>query len=115
MASTSARVIGFAAAAPALAPGDADDPAGADVPADAGEPEDVPAVGVTPAACLEPKMADTMFPNTLMMSSWALFVVPYHRHAADNSEELSVLGKFCEPGDGIMQSRALRYLATMVF
>ena len=64
MASTSAREIGSAAAAPAGAPGDAD------APVDAGEPEVVPADGAPLAACLEPKMADTMLPNTLMMSSW---------------------------------------------
>ena len=69
MASTSAREIGFAAAPAADVPGAAPVPAGADVPVDEGGMEDVPAVGVTPAACLEPKMADTMLPNTLMISS----------------------------------------------
>src|SRR3954471_11635745 len=69
MASTSSREIGFAAtvpaAAPAVAPDDAADPDGAD----AGDPGVAPADGVTFAACLEPKMADTMLPNTLMMPS----------------------------------------------
>src|SRR5262249_62085430 len=36
---------------------------------DEGEGEDGPAPAVTPAACLEPKMADTMFPKTLIFSS----------------------------------------------
>jgi len=38
-------------------------------PADAGDPDGAPADGATFAACLEPKMADTMLPNTLMMPS----------------------------------------------
>jgi hypothetical protein len=67
MASTSSREIGFVAAAPAAAPDDAADPDGA--PADAGDPGAAPADGATFAACLEPKMADTMLPNTLMMLS----------------------------------------------
>src|SRR3954469_18663257 len=73
MASTSSREIGFAAAvpaaAPAAAPADAADPDGADAPAHAGAPGAAPADGATFAACLEPKMADTMLPNTLMMPS----------------------------------------------
>src|SRR3954470_16947788 len=73
MASTSSREIGFAAAvpaaAPAAAPADAADPDGADAPADAGDPGVAPADGAAFAACLEPKMADTMLPNTLMMPS----------------------------------------------
>jgi hypothetical protein len=71
MASTSSREIGFVAAVPAAvpaaAPDDAADPDGA--PADAGDPGVAPADGATFAACLEPKMADTMLPNTLMMLS----------------------------------------------
>src|SRR5262249_47175759 len=80
MASTSAFEIGFAAAAETV-----------DVPADVGEapaavavdggavvpfaePADgegpaEPAAAVTLAACLEPKMADTMLPKTLIFSS----------------------------------------------
>ena len=69
MASTSSREIGFAAAVPAVAPDDAADPDGADAPADAGDPDGALADGATFAACLEPKMADTMLPNTLMMPS----------------------------------------------
>jgi hypothetical protein len=67
MASTSSREIGFVAAVPAAAPDDAADPDGADAPAD--DPGVAPADGATFAACLEPKMADTMLPNTLMMPS----------------------------------------------
>src|SRR6187200_1526872 len=75
MASTSAREIGPAAAgAPAAAPGDADAPADAGVPFDEGGVAAVPVVGVTVAACLEPKMADTILPNTLMLSSRPYFV-----------------------------------------
>src|SRR5262245_35064542 len=76
MASTSAFEIVFAAVVETV-----------DVPADAGEapaagagdgegaeaPFAVPADGevpVTLAACLEPKMADTMFPKTLSLSSY---------------------------------------------
>ena len=47
------------------APDDVADPDGAD----AGDPGVAPADGATFAACLEPKMADTMLPNTLMMPS----------------------------------------------
>src|SRR6476659_3476160 len=67
MASTSSREIGFVAAVTAAAPDDAADPDGADAPAD--DPGVAPADGATFAACLEPKMADTMLPNTLMMPS----------------------------------------------
>ena len=38
-------------------------------PAD-GEAAEEPAAAVTLAACLEPKMADTMFPKTLILSSY---------------------------------------------
>jgi hypothetical protein len=84
MASTSAFEIGFAATAETV-----------DVPADAGEAPaagagdgegaealfaepadgggaDEPAAAVTLAACLEPKMADTMLPKTLIFFSSAL-------------------------------------------
>src|SRR3954469_13411304 len=93
MASTSSREIGFIAAVPAAvlaaAPDDAADPDGADAPAgpgggaapegpdppaDAGAPDGAPADGATFAACLEPKMADTMLPNTLMMPSCPSFL-----------------------------------------
>jgi hypothetical protein len=81
MVSTSAFEIGFAAAAEtvdvpadgaeALAAG-APDGEGAKVPfaepADGGGAEE-PAAAVTLAACLEPKMADTMLPKTLILSS----------------------------------------------
>src|SRR3954465_11375587 len=65
MASTSSREIGFAAAAPAVAPDEVAGPDGAD----AGDPGVAPADGATFAPCLEPKMADTMLPNTLMLPS----------------------------------------------
>src|SRR5262249_56146786 len=64
IASTSAFEIGFAAVAPAALPADAD------AAGDEGDGEDGPAAAVPPAACLEPKMADTMFPKTLIFSSW---------------------------------------------
>ena len=81
MASTSAFEIGFAAAAEtvdvpadaaeALAAG-AGDGEGAEAPfaepADGGGAEE-PAAAVTLAACLEPKMADTILPKTLILSS----------------------------------------------
>lgn len=50
-------------------------PVGADIPGDAdaledgGGVADPPAVGVILAACLEPKIADTMLPKTLMLFS----------------------------------------------
>jgi hypothetical protein len=85
MASTSAFEIGFAAAAET---GDVPggrveasavvvvDEEGAEVPfgepAD-GEGADEPAAAGTLAACLEPKMADTMFPKTLIFSSYICF------------------------------------------
>src|SRR5262249_25541016 len=59
IASTSAFEIGFAAVAPVAIPADGDE----------GGAEDDPAVAVAPAACLEPKMADTMLPKTLIFSS----------------------------------------------
>src|SRR5262249_19089874 len=71
--STSAFEIGFAAVAPA---GVAD----ADVAGDEGAAEDDPAAAVTPAACLEPKMADTIFPKTLILSS-CVVAFPSHRTA----------------------------------
>jgi hypothetical protein len=80
MASTSSREIGFAAAVPAVAPDDAAVPDGADVPADAGDPDGALADGAAFAACLEPKMADTMLPNTLMAPSCRI-VFGCTRHA----------------------------------
>ena len=85
MASTSAFEIGFAAAAetvdvPAAAAEAlaAVDGEGAEVsfaePAD-GEGADEAAAPVTLAACLEPKMAETIFPKTLIFSSWALHLL----------------------------------------
>src|SRR5215471_19540918 len=82
MASTSAFEIGFAAAAvdvpadgaevPAAGAADGD---GAKVlfaePADGGGAGE-PAAAVTLAACLEPKMADTILPKTLILSSCLL-------------------------------------------
>src|SRR5262245_30602499 len=55
--STSAFEIGF--------PADAD-AAGDDAAGDEGDAEDDPPAPVTLAACLEPKMADTMLPKTLI-------------------------------------------------
>ena len=50
---------------------DGEDPrAGRLVAEDEGAAVDPPAVGVTVAACLEPKIADTMLPKTLMVSSY---------------------------------------------
>src|SRR5262245_55537047 len=80
MASTSAFEIGFAAAtetvdvpadgaAPALA---ADGEGAVAEPAD-GEGADEPAAAVTLVACLEPKMADTILPKTLISSSYICF------------------------------------------
>jgi hypothetical protein len=82
MASTSAFETGFAAVAETLdVPADvgeapaavAVDGEGVEVPfaelAD-GEGADEAAAPVTLAACLEPKMADTMFPKTLIFSSY---------------------------------------------
>src|SRR6516225_4705371 len=80
MVSTSAFEIGFAAAETVDVPADAAeglaavavDAAGAEVPfakpAD-GEAAEEPAAAVTLAACLEPKMADTILPKTLILSS----------------------------------------------
>jgi hypothetical protein len=84
MVSTSAFEIGFAAAETADVPADgaeapavvAVDGGGAEVPL-AGPADGVaaeePAAAVTLAACLEPKMADTMFPKTLIFSSYICF------------------------------------------
>src|SRR5215468_6646233 len=82
MASTSVFEIGFAAAAETVdIPADeagvpaavAVDEEGAEVlfaePADEGGAEE-PAAAVTVAACLEPKMADTILPKTLICSSY---------------------------------------------
>src|SRR6516162_1746534 len=81
MASTSAFEIGFAATAetvdvPAegaeVSAAAAADGEGAEVPfaepADGGAAEE-PAAAVTLAACLEPKMADTILPKMLILSS----------------------------------------------
>jgi len=88
MASTSAFEIGFAAAAVDVPADGAEVPAagavdgeGAEVPfADPAEGAEEPAAAVTLAACLEPKMADTMLPKTLMLSSCLLLVRPATRH-----------------------------------
>jgi hypothetical protein len=89
MASTSAREIGFAATAAAgvtegaaalvdegedggaVAPVEegTDEDGGAVAPVEEGADEDGVAAGVTPAACFEPKIADTMLPKTLILSS----------------------------------------------
>src|SRR6516165_8629246 len=76
MASTSAFEIGFAAAAETVdVPADGAEVPGVDgaevpfaEPAD-GEGAEEPAAAVTLAACLEPKMADTILPKTLILSS----------------------------------------------
>jgi hypothetical protein len=78
MASTSAFEIGFAAAAETVdVPADAGAAGAADgegaeapfaEPADGGGAEE-PGAAVTLAACLEPKMADTILPKTLILSS----------------------------------------------
>src|SRR5262249_17463245 len=64
IASTSAFEIGFAAVAPAAVPADAE------VAGDEGGGEDDPAAAVTPAACLEPQMADPMPQKPLISSSY---------------------------------------------
>src|SRR5262245_35589486 len=82
MASTSAFEIGFAAAAVDAPADGAEVPAagaaegeGAEVPfADPAEGAEEPEAAVTLAACLEPKMADTMLPKTLILSSCLLLV-----------------------------------------
>src|SRR5262245_43728100 len=72
MASMSAREIGVAAAAAAgVAEGaaalvDEGEDVDAVVPAEGGADEAGVAAGVTPAACFEPKIADTMLPKTLI-------------------------------------------------
>jgi len=85
MVSRSAFEIGFAAAETVDVPADgaevpvagAVDGEGAEVPfaepADGGGAEE-PAAAVTLAACLEPKMADTILPKTLIFSSCLLLV-----------------------------------------
>ena len=90
MASTSAFEIGFAAAAVDVPADGAEVPAagavdgeGAKVPfaepADGGAAEES-AAAVTLAACLEPKMADTILPKTLILSFCLLLVRPATRH-----------------------------------
>ena len=81
MASTSAFEIGFAAAAVDVPADGAEVPAagavdgeGAEVPfADPAEGAEEPAAAVTLAACLEPKMADTILPKTLIFFPPACF------------------------------------------
>src|SRR5262245_45997804 len=88
MASTSAFEIGFAAAAVGVPADAAEVPAagavdgeGAELPfADPAEGAEEPAAAVTLAACLEPKMADTILPKTLILSSCLLLVRPATRH-----------------------------------
>jgi hypothetical protein len=70
IASTSALEIGAADDEPAEALFDGVVPVDAVVAEDAGAAADPPAVGATVAACLEPKIADTMLPKTLMLSSY---------------------------------------------
>jgi hypothetical protein len=100
MASTSSREIGLAAAVPAVAPDDAADPDGADAPAGAGDPDGARDDGTTFAACFEPKMADTMLPNTLMMPScpYGLWLHSARGRArcaaATNSQVLSIADTF---------------------
>src|SRR5262249_11905141 len=112
MASTSAFEIDFAAGAPAgaaaaVAPAGAAD---AEVGRDEGDGEDGPAAAVTPAACLEPKMADTMFPKTLIFSSCVVALcshgtprVPAHL-ARRIVKRFSMPDDCCEPGDRNMQA-----------
>src|SRR5262245_26496708 len=77
MASTSAFEIGFAAVELADVPAGAEGAAAVDgegaeapfAPAD-GDGDEGLAAAVTLAACLEPKMADTMLPKTLILSSY---------------------------------------------
>src|SRR5215831_4469232 len=88
MASTSAFEIGFAAAAVDVPADGAEVPAAgavdeeaAEVPfADPAEGAEEAAGAVTLAACLEPKMADTILPKTLILSSCLLLVRPATRH-----------------------------------
>jgi hypothetical protein len=98
------------AAVPAVAPDDAADPDGADAPAD--DPGVAPADGATFAACLEPKMADTMLPNTLMMPScpyclWLTRHADARCVAAANSQMLSVAVTFWNPMGRRCNQRAL--------
>src|SRR5262245_24206637 len=81
MASTSIFEIGFAAAAVDVPADAAEVPAvgaadgGAEVPfAEPAEGAEEPATAVTLAACLEPKIADTILPKTLILSSCLLLV-----------------------------------------
>src|SRR5262249_58535 len=88
MASTSAFEIGFVAAAVDVPADGAGGPAAGAVDGEGAEgpfarpPEgaEEPAAAVTVAACLEPKMADTILPKTLIFSSWLLLVRPATRH-----------------------------------
>src|SRR5262245_37965482 len=97
MASTSAFEIVFAAVAETVdAPADAGEaPAagagdgegeGAEAPfaesADGGGAEEEPAAAVTLAACLEPKIADTILPKTLIFVLLLLLLVSGQRPAS---------------------------------
>jgi hypothetical protein len=81
MASTSAFEIGFAAVETVDVPADgveaaaavAADEGGAVADAADGGGAEEPAAAVTLAACLEPKMADTILPKTLIASSYICF------------------------------------------
>jgi hypothetical protein len=108
--------VGFAAAAPAGAPladvpGAADVPGDADGPAEAGADEGA-AAPVTLAACLEPKMADTMLPKMLIVSSCLWLLAPLPPISSLGSCPISKMPR-CpapdsfEPGDANMQARAL--------
>jgi hypothetical protein len=55
-------------------------PADAVVPGDEGGAAVAPGAGATFAPCLEPKIADTMLPKTLMLSS-NLTLVPASHHS----------------------------------
>src|SRR5262245_30085491 len=95
MASTSAFEIGFAAAA-VDAPADAGEAPAAEAgdgegegaeapfakPADGGGAEEEPAAAVTLAACLEPKIADTILPKTLIFVLLLLLLVSGQRPAS---------------------------------
>jgi hypothetical protein len=99
MVSTSAFEIGFAAAETVDVPaGAAEGPVavavdgeGAEMPfaepADGGGAEE-PAAAVTLAACLEPKMADTMLPKTLILSSCFCLLVSGRRPGGIPKESL---------------------------
>src|SRR3979490_2335117 len=100
MASTASSEIGVAAAVAAVAPDDAADPDGADASPGARDPDGAPEDGATFAAGFEPKMADTMLPNTLMMPScpYGLWLHSARGHArcaaATNSQVLSIADTF---------------------